>query len=446
MTDLSLLSTCSQSDLLTLAAITTTPPALSSTANPCPGSGHLCTDCPGGLFCPPQQTAPQSGPCGLGWACAHCADGWFCASSGQAPRTTATSSPYVNLAAIVFSRLMMLILYFKYRDAVEPTNSLSLPLDRNASALPNLIEEAETSSRPLLASLSSLGSTVSIVTVQVNPVVTLPGSEPNKLRPEETFVLPSLSSTRSAELISPNIQPHIGGLNSPTLSPIQLSAEISNSIPTLDKVEQTSLLGIEEDIGSLTPVVSIVTGALTRVLDTPIQTPAGVDGPFLSGVFEGLDGVQDQSLSTVVNVGSGEPGSLPLAAGFVPANGVFQEGTDNGLPLLGSLKNVKLEGTDSLGTNSADSGGTALGGSFPFDKKNELSWPYNPATTPGNKEVLEMVTLVISYTVIPLPALETFQSSTTHLPTATPESLNQSSGDFLKFCEANSEDNICREG
>lgn len=67
---------------------------------PCPGRGYPCDDCPGGWFCPPQETPAQSVACGLGWPCYHCSSGLYCIStsqvtsqSGLSSRTATTESP-----------------------------------------------------------------------------------------------------------------------------------------------------------------------------------------------------------------------------------------------------------------------------------------------------------------------------------------------------------------
>lgn len=59
---------------------------------PCPGRGYPCDDCPGGWFCPPQETPAQSVACGLSWPCYHCSSGLYCISTSQAMSQSSPSS------------------------------------------------------------------------------------------------------------------------------------------------------------------------------------------------------------------------------------------------------------------------------------------------------------------------------------------------------------------
>lgn len=72
-----------------------------TSSHPCPNAGYSCSECPGGWFCPPSQTAPQSAPCGFGWACGDCTGGWFCI-----PNPT-SGSGLVNSAALALSSVSM---------------------------------------------------------------------------------------------------------------------------------------------------------------------------------------------------------------------------------------------------------------------------------------------------------------------------------------------------
>ncbi|CZR56182.1 uncharacterized protein PAC_06070 [Phialocephala subalpina] len=79
------------------------PAGSQTSSHPCPGAGYSCSECPDGWFCPPSQTAPQSGPCGFGWACGACIQGWFCIPNP----TTNGGMGSVNSATAVLSSVSM---------------------------------------------------------------------------------------------------------------------------------------------------------------------------------------------------------------------------------------------------------------------------------------------------------------------------------------------------
>ncbi|KAI9802734.1 MAG: hypothetical protein M1825_002756 [Sarcosagium campestre] len=70
--------------------VTEAPTPLQGAENPCPGIGFRCSECPGGVFCPPPLTPPAGCPCGLGWACVACGIGFFCPTMGTVPEMTAS--------------------------------------------------------------------------------------------------------------------------------------------------------------------------------------------------------------------------------------------------------------------------------------------------------------------------------------------------------------------
>lgn len=79
-----------------ISAITTTPYS-SPGASPCLHSGFPCAECPGGWFCPPQETPAQLVACGIGWPCYHCSYGLFCIPSG------ATKSQSLRISSLTVS-------------------------------------------------------------------------------------------------------------------------------------------------------------------------------------------------------------------------------------------------------------------------------------------------------------------------------------------------------
>ncbi|KAH7327019.1 hypothetical protein BKA65DRAFT_509741 [Rhexocercosporidium sp. MPI-PUGE-AT-0058] len=120
-----------------------------TSAHPCPNAGYSCSECPGGVFCPPTQTSALDCVCGYGWACGHCSQGWFCMSS-----PTSSANAFISSAAAVLGNTSGSQLAFSSVPSTMASftpNLLSLP--SAAFAIMNTGAESmsafPTSSRPL---------------------------------------------------------------------------------------------------------------------------------------------------------------------------------------------------------------------------------------------------------------------------------------------------------
>ena len=345
-----------------------------------------------------------------------------------------------------------------------------------ASGLPSLTTGAsilsESSNSPStlsISTLSSLGSGLSTSSTRQGIAASTPSSNGmNSLGAAGGIIPPSLGSIVSTALTVPSGQLQSGNLNGVTITPTRLPAGQGNGIPTLANIEPISLVDTVGVGNILASVVSIAVADITPILANPLQPLGGTGNLVPSGNLD--DQVTNGNVVPIINgVTNGALGNIPTAVGILQGNGVPQGNTGTGLSGLGGFKNVIVEGSDPDISIPADGAIISMEG-FPFNGKESAERIHISSidTIPEANGIPNTVTIVVSRTVIPLPASDTLQSSTTFLPTVRNHPLATLGGenlgggdvlrressmkmvkqivqDFMKFCEENPEDSVCRE-
>ncbi|KAG9240022.1 hypothetical protein BJ878DRAFT_484232 [Calycina marina] len=318
LTSTETLSLCQQSNPYNLPPRITSSPDSFGVPHPCPGSGHPCSDCPGGVFCPPQQTAPQSGPCGLGWACAHCSDNWFC-SQGSAAGAQASSTFGIGIGGS--------------QPLGIPSASSNVP-GQGINA-PSMFPSPAGSPLPSLPSLGSgLGSPTGVA-----------GGSLVGLLPGIPMQLTGLFGTGSSPPSLPSLG---GGLSSPTGV---IGGGLTGLLPG-ELAQSTGLFGTDSGLpssadGGIIPpsLASIVSTALTAL---PAQSLGGLTGP-TSGAILTIPNVEPTSLATLGN-GNLLPSNLGGLPNIQSSLGVVATGlADQGGNLLSSLVGVATSALPNLG-------------------------------------------------------------------------------------------------
>ncbi|KAH7379919.1 hypothetical protein BKA64DRAFT_686653 [Cadophora sp. MPI-SDFR-AT-0126] len=245
-------------------------PDEATTTHPCPNAGYSCSECPGGVFCPPAQTTAQNCVCGYGWACGHCSQGWFCIPSP----TPGSSNGLVTSAAAILGN-----------GSTSKVMSSSVP-STMASFTANLPSQSS-----LPSALAAAGS----------------GSGPFQPFPTSSGALgqAKISAGGLAGDIINSVNSALGNVNG-------LSGAILNSV-----MGQLSSV-----LSANFPLISSVTGAAA------INNPAGVIIPTATGIVGSVAG---NVLSNIPSLrGNPAAGLVPTGAAII--NGVASDWTAAGIP------------------------------------------------------------------------------------------------------------------
>ncbi|KAK0113372.1 hypothetical protein ONS95_013626 [Cadophora gregata] len=261
-------------------------PDNTGSSHPCPNAGYSCSECPGGVFCPPTQTSAQDCVCGYGWACGHCSQGWFCIPS---PTTGPANGPLSSFGPL---------------SSAGPVRS-AVALLGNGSASRIASPSVPSTLASFTANLPSLSSLPSAVSIG--------GSGTGLFQLSPTLSGSSNQAASTGDLdgnIINNVNSALGNING--LSGVILSSVMG---------QLSSVLGANFPFGIANPTnLSPLTGPAANLISSvtgaaAIRNPAGGLIPSATGLVGSVEG---NVLSNIPSVG-GNPaaGLIPTATGLV---------------------------------------------------------------------------------------------------------------------------------
>ncbi|KUJ23783.1 uncharacterized protein LY89DRAFT_776028 [Mollisia scopiformis] len=217
-----------------------------TSSHPCPNAGYSCSECPGGWFCPPSQTAPQSAPCGFGWACGACSGGWFCIPNPTASGGAGAVNSVAGLLSSVSVSLTQDVPSTMASFTAQPPSFLStLPTALATTTGPGTVTciDGSVVQRPqdclngISEATSSLGAFVTSLSPTLSQATNLAGSA---VGGAETALNPALANVNSALAQVSGLS---GGLLSTIMANLASALGAANTLGSNAQPTAASLVG-----------------------------------------------------------------------------------------------------------------------------------------------------------------------------------------------------------